>query len=167
MIKLLSKYSLMFLVFVLIQVLILNQIQLGGFLIPYMYILFILLLPVSTPGYLIVLLSFFTGLTVDLFLNSPGIHASATLFMSIFRGSLIKSISKKEENANDFPGLKQNGIRWFLTYIFIMVVIHHIFLFYMEVFTLNNFLFTLFRSLLSSIFTIIIIVLSQFIIFRE
>jgi rod shape-determining protein MreD len=167
MIKLLAKYGLMFVSFVLIQVLLLNHVQLGGYLIPYIYIVFILLLPVSTPGYLVISLAFFLGLIIDIFSNSPGVHSSATLFMAIFRAPLIKSISQKEENKNDFPGLKQNGIRWFLTYAAFMVVIHHLFLFYAEIFSFNDFLFTLLRSLLSSVFSLFIIVLSQFIIFRE
>ena len=167
MIKLLLKYGLMFVSLVLIQVLLLNHIQLGGYLIPYMYVLFILLLPVSTPGYLLILFAFIYGFVIDLFSNSPGIHSSATLFMSIFRAPLIKSISIKEENTNDYPGLKQYGFRWFFTYSLIMVVIHHIFLFFIEMFSFHDFLSTLLRSLLSSAFSVLIIILSQFIVFRE
>ena len=167
MIKLLLKYVLMFTLLVLIQVLLLNHIMLGGYLIPYMYVLFILLLPVSIPGYLLILLAFVTGLVIDLFSNSPGIHSSATLLMAIFRTPLIKSLSQKEENPNDYPGLKQNGLSWFLAYTAILVVIHHVFLFFVEMFSFHDFFYTLFRSLLSSIFSIFIIVLSQFIIFRE
>ncbi len=167
MIKLLMKYVVMFAVLVLIQVLLLNHVMLGGYLIPYMYILFIMLLPVSIPGYLLIILAFATGFVIDMFSDSPGIHSSATLVMAIFRAPLIKSISQKEENTNDFPGLKQNGFSWFLTYTAIMVIIHHVFLFFMEMFTFHEFFFTLFRSILSSVLSVFIIILSQFIIFRE
>ena len=165
--KLLLKYSFMFIVLVVIQVLLLNHIQLSGFINPNMYVLFILLLPVSSPGYLILILAFFIGLAIDIFSNSPGLHAASTVFMALFRNPVIKRLSGSEETRNDYPGLHQNGFRWFLLYALIMVLTHHTFLFLLEMFTFSDFFSTLIRSLLSSVFSVFIIVLSQFIIFRE
>ncbi|HNQ38403.1 MAG TPA: rod shape-determining protein MreD, partial [Prolixibacteraceae bacterium] len=68
------RYPVMFVVLVLLQVLLFNQIHLGGFLNPFMYVLFILLLPLSMPRYAVLLLSFFLGMTIDWFSNSPGLH---------------------------------------------------------------------------------------------
>ena len=59
------KNLIRFVVLVLIQVMILNNIQVSGFINPYMYVLFILLLPFETPNWLLLLLSFFLGLSVD------------------------------------------------------------------------------------------------------
>ncbi|HOI49794.1 MAG TPA: rod shape-determining protein MreD [Prolixibacteraceae bacterium] len=161
------KYPVMFVTVVLIQVLLLNQIQFSGFVNPYLYLLFILLLPVSMARYQVLLLSFLLGLTIDVFSNTPGIHAAATVFAGFLRSPLIGRLSGRESEINDYPGLKQNGMRWFVLYTAVMVILHHFFLFYVEVFTLSRFFATFFRSLASSVFTIFMIVLSQFLIFRD
>jgi rod shape-determining protein MreD len=161
------KYSVMFAVLVLLQVLLLNQIHLGGFLNPYIYILFILLLPISMPQYQVLILSFLVGITVDWFSNTLGLHAASAVLIGFIRSQVMKLITIREIEQSDYPGLKQTGINWFLTYVSVLVVIHHMFLFYLEVFTFDNFFRTLSRALLSSVFTIVIIVLSQYLVFRK
>jgi len=67
MIRILSKYAVMFISLVLIQVLIFNQVQFSGFFNPYIYVLFIILLPLSTPRYATLILAFLLGLVIDIF----------------------------------------------------------------------------------------------------
>jgi len=167
MIRILIKYAVMFISLVLIQVLIFNQVQFSGFLNPYVYILFIILLPLSTPRYAVLILGFFLGLVIDIFSNSLGIHSAATVFIAYLRPLIIRVISNREDDKNDYPGLHQNKLTWFISYVTIMVLLHHITLFYLEVYTFANFFNTLYRVILSSLFSIIIIVLSQFLIFRD
>lgn len=161
------KYGIMFLSLVLTQVLVLNQVQVSGYINPYVYILFVLLLPLSTPRYLLLILAFLIGLTVDIFSDSLGIHAAATVFIAYIRPFIIRSVSNREEDRNDYPGLLQNKFSWFLSYVAILVFIHHFILFYLEVFTLSHFLSTFLKVLFSSVFSIFVIVLSQFLIFRK
>lgn len=161
------KYGLMFIGLVLTQVLVLNHIQFSGFVNPYIYILFILLLPLSSPRYVVLILAFVLGITIDVFSNSLGIHAFAAVLVAYFRPIVIGLISGHQEDMSDYPGLMQNSLRWFLSYVTIMVILHHTVLFYLEVFTFHNFFETLFRIFLSSVFTIFVIVLSQFIVFRD
>ena len=163
----LIKYGLMFVGLVLIQVLFLNQVRLGGYINPYIYVLFVLLLPGSAPRYATLFLAFAMGITVDIFSNSLGLHAFATVFMAYIRPWVVRIISDREEERSDYPGLKHNRFSWFLSYVSILVLLHHIVLFYLEVFTFNEFFTTLFRALVSSVFSIFIIVLSQFIVFRD
>lgn len=157
----------MFVGLILIQVLILNQVEFSGFVNPYIYILFILLLPLSSPRYVVLLLAFLVGITVDYFSNSLGMHSFATVFVAYLRPFVIRIISNREEDRSDYPGLMQNNLRWFLSYTTIMIVIHHTVLFYLEVFTFSNFFETLYRVFISAFFSIFVIVLSQFIIFRD
>jgi len=163
----LIKYGVMFIALVLIQVLVLNQVQVSGYINPFVYILFILLLPQSTPRYLLMIFGFLIGLSVDVFSNSLGIHAAATVFIAFIRPFVIRSISNREEDRNEYPGLRQNKFLWFLSYTTIMVFAHHFILFYLEYFTFSHFFTTFLRILLSSFFSIFVIVLSQFLIFRE
>ena len=82
----------MFISLVLVQVLVLNYIQFSGYINPYIYVLFVLLLPVSTPRYAVVMLGFFIGLVIDIFSNTAGMHASATTFMAFVRPYVINLI---------------------------------------------------------------------------
>jgi hypothetical protein len=161
------KYAMMFIMLVLIQILILNQVQLSGYINPYMYILFILLLPVNTPAYAMLMLAFLMGITIDIFSNSMGIHASASVFIAYVRPFVIRSVSVRDEELDNYPGLMQTKFPWFFKYTAVLVIIHHFILFYLEVFSFSGFFITFLRVLLSSIFSIFIIVLSQFIIFRK
>ena len=167
MIRIVIKYSIMFISLILVQVLILNQVQFNGFVNPYVYILFILLLPLSTPRYLLLILAFLLGLMVDVFLNSLGVHAAASVFIAYIRPFIIRVISNREEDRSDYPGLMQNSFGWFLSYASIMVFLHHLVLFYLEVFSFSHFFVTLGRTIISSFFSIFVIVLSQFLVFRD
>ena len=167
MIRVLIKYAIMFIALVLIQVLVLNQVQFSGFANPYINILFIILFPINSPKYAILIFAFIIGLTIDIFSNSLGIHSASTVFIAYIRPNVIRIISSREEDRNEYPGLKQNKFRWFLTYTSILVFIHHFLLFYLEIFTFSNFFGTLYKIVVSSALTIFVIVLSQFLIFRE
>ena len=168
MIKDLGKYIIMFIVLVLVQVLILNNIQFSGLINPYVYILFILLLPFTTPGYLLLGLSFLLGLSVDIFCNTPGIHAGASVLLGFVRPGLGRLIASREfiEKGN-MPSMSQLGFASFLKYVIIAVLIHHLFLFYAESFSFGGFFETLLRTILSSVFSIVIILGSQFIVFKN
>jgi hypothetical protein len=157
----------MFFSLVLVQVLIFNQVQFSGFFNPYVYLLFIILLPLSTPRYAVLILAFLLGLIIDIFSNSLGVHSAATVFAAYVRPLVIRIISNREDDRSDYPGLNQNKLLWFINYVLIMVLLHHTVLFYLEVYTFANFLNTLYRVILSSLFSIIIIVLSQFLVFRD
>jgi hypothetical protein len=115
----------------------------------------------------VLILGFFLGLVIDVFSNSLGIHSAATVFIAYARPLVIRLISNREDDKSDYPGLQQNKPVWFIKYVAIMVLMHHLLLFYIEVYTFANFFNTLYRAILSSIFSIIVIVLSQFLVFRD
>lgn len=168
MIKEPGKYVVMFVVLVLVQVLVLNNIQFSGLINPYVYILFILLLPFNTPGYLLLLLSFLIGISVDIFSNTPGINAGASVLLGFARPGLARLITSREIiEKGGMPGLKQIGFSSFLKYTSIAVLIHHLFLFYAESFSFSDFPETILRTVLSSVFSIVIILGSQFVIFKN
>src|SRR5690554_1934845 len=102
------KYGFMFLMLALAQVLIFNQIHFGGYITPFVYILFIMLLPLHSPRYLLMISGFLLGLTIDVFSNTLGMHAAATVFIAYVRPFILRSISNREEDRHEYPGLKQN-----------------------------------------------------------
>jgi len=168
MIKLVPKYFAYFIVLVLLQVLILNHVQFSGFINPYIYILLILLLPFDTPGWLLLIVAFFLGLTIDMFSDTLGVHASATVFMAFLRPFALRGISSRETyESNTYPRIFYYGFNWFLKYTIILVFTHHLFLFFVENFKLDNFYLVLLRVILSTLFSTLLIVLSQYIFFRK
>ncbi|MBI3500863.1 MAG: rod shape-determining protein MreD [Bacteroidetes bacterium] len=157
------RNSLRFIFLVLFQVLILNHIQLSGYLNPFLYVLFILMLPFQTPDWLVLVLSFALGLSIDMFSDTGGMHAAASVFMAFARKPLLKIISPREGyEPTQHPTVQQFGFGWFFSYAGILVLIHHFFLFYLEAFHFSGFFHTFFRVILSSVFTLTLIFVSQF-----
>ena len=139
-----------FVVLVLLQVLVVNHIRLGGYVHPYIYLIFILLLPINIQNWQLLLLGFGLGLSVDLFTGTPGLHAGATTLMAFCRPRIIKLISGTLKFDNIYePNLNQLDGMWFLRYVFCMVFIHHFMLFLMESFSFHLFGQVLLRLLLS------------------
>ncbi len=168
MINLFARNAARFIILVLFQVLVLNNIQFSGFVNPFMYVLFILLLPFEIPRWVLLVSGFLLGLSVDVFSNTLGLHASATLFMAFLRPYVLRVISPRDGyETGTYPRVFYYGIAWFINYAIILVFAHHLFLFYLEVFRLSEFFRTLLRVILSSSFSILIIVLSQYIVFRK
>jgi rod shape-determining protein MreD len=163
MINSVIRYFLLFIILMLFQVLLFNNIQFSGYINPYVYLMLILLLPVEIPSWLLLLISFFTGLTVDFFTGTPGMHASATVLAGFSRPYVLRLISPRDGyDPGATPSMEIYGFRWFLLYTITIVVIHHFALFYMEVFRLNGFFRTFLRVILSSIFSAIFILLAEY-----
>jgi rod shape-determining protein MreD len=155
-------------VLVLVQILVLNNIQVSGYIVPHFYVLFILLLPFETPRWLLLPAAFALGITVDLFTQTPGMHTAATVFMAFLRPWVLEMSSPRDGyEPGSFPRLYYYGFQWFLRYTVILVLAHHFILFYIEVFRFSEFFSTLLRVLLSSLFSVILIMLSQYFIYRK
>jgi rod shape-determining protein MreD len=163
MINKILRFVLIFVLLVLLQVLLFNNIQFSGYVNPYVYIMFILLLPLEIPSWLLLLLSFATGLTIDFFSGSPGMHTSATVLAGFIRPYVLRIVSPRDgyESGSD-PSMVIYGFRWFFTYALLIVLVHHTTLFYLEVFRLADFFRTLLRVLLSTLFTMSFILLIEF-----
>ncbi len=150
-----------FLILVIIQIFVLNNIQISGYINPFLYVFFILILPFDTPKNLLLVLAFVLGLTIDMFSDTPGMHTSATVFMAFMRPGVIRAISiKKDFESKSFPGLHNMDASWIATYSFIMIFLHHTVLFFLEIFSLNDFFSTIWRSLLSSLITLVLVFIS-------
>ncbi len=153
-----------FILLVLIQVLVMNKVNFYGFLNPYIYILFILLLPFETPGWLLLLLSFLMGFTVDLFTGTLGLHAASSVFAAFVRPMIIKLVGEKPDyDITTQPKLQQMGLKWFIAYALLMTFAHHLFLNMLDVFSFDEIWQTLLRILVSSLFTFLFIMLFEYI----
>jgi rod shape-determining protein MreD len=163
MINKVFRLILLFVVLIVLQVLVMNNIQFSGYINPYVYVLFILVLPFDIPAWLLLVISFGTGMIIDLFTVSPGMHASATLIAGFARPYLLRINSPADGYESGLqPSMRVYGFRWFLTYATIMVLIHHTALFYLEVFRLTDFFRTLARVIMSSFFSVLFILIIEY-----
>jgi len=168
MIKVVSRNILRFLMLVLVQVLILNNIEISGYLTPYIYIIFIILLPFETPIWLSLILGFSLGLSIDIFTETIGMHTASTVFIAYIRPYILLSFAPRDGyEPGTFPRVYYYGLPWFIKYAAILVFAHHLMLFYIEMFQFRDFFSTLLRVILSSLFSITLIVASQFFVFRK
>ncbi|WP_417619877.1 rod shape-determining protein MreD [Oceanihabitans sediminis] len=161
-----SVNTIRFITLVLLQVLVLSHIYFLGYINPYLYILFIILFPVKNNRIVLLPLSFLLGITVDMFLDSGGMHAAACVTIAYIRPMVLKFCfgTIYEHQTIKF---NQVEIGQKLTYISILTLIHHFILFLFEVFNFSKIILVLQKTLFSSIFTIILCVLVTIIFSRK
>lgn len=157
-----------FVTLVFLQVFLLKNVALYNLSTPYLYILFILLLPFETPNVVLFALSFILGLTIDMFYDTPGLHAAACIVLALVRVLFISITVQKDGFDNEpEPTLSIMGFRWFFTYAVVLTAVHHFFLFNLEVFRITEIQYTLSRFLFSSILTVFLMLISGLLFFKK
>jgi rod shape-determining protein MreD len=157
---------------IILQVLVLNKVTLRWWLepmgfpifVPYVYPLFILLLPFETPVWALIVLGFITGITVDSFANTAGLHACATVFIAYLRTNVLNALLPKNlsEYAHQNPNVKNMTWTPFLTYAAFLLLLHHTVFFTLELWNFNNIGYLLLKivaATITSMFFVIIYVL--------
>ena len=150
-----------FIILIAVQVLIFNNVQISGYLNPYVYILFIMLLPPKLPKALVLILAFVMGFTIDMFADSFGIHTAASVLLAYIRPSILSLVSVKGGEDLENISIKQLNFGRFFTYSGILCLIHHFTLFYLEAFRLNEFLDTFTRALFSTAISLLLILMIE------
>lgn len=151
--------SVRFVALVLVQVLLLNNINFLGYINPYIYILFILAFPLTANKGLLIFLSFVLGLTMDMFADSGGIHAAASVFIGYARPAFLKFSFGVSYEYNTIK-ISTASLAQQFTYVSVMVLMHHLILFSLEIFSLDHILLILKSTLFSGIFSIILILIT-------
>jgi hypothetical protein len=157
-----------FIFLALAQIYIFNNIQVSGYINPQVYVLFILMLPFEITGFWLLTLAFMMGLTVDFFQHTPGMHATASVILAFLRPGVIRLVGKKDDlEPWQYPNIRDSGAGWFLAYTLILVFLHHLALFYLEVFRFSEFFQTLLKVLINTVLTSLIIMLIQYLFFSR
>ena len=153
-----GKNSIRFILLLLVQVIICNHINFFGYINPYIYIIFIFLFPIRDSRVVLLLVSFLLGLFVDMFSDSGGVHAAASVCLAYARPILLKSSFGMlyEHHSIKFSTTEIGSL---ITYITFGTILHHLLLFTFEIFNISDILFILKKTLSSSIFTIVLSVL--------
>ncbi|MDR2384049.1 MAG: rod shape-determining protein MreD [Tannerella sp.] len=151
-----------FIVFVLLQVLILNNVHLFGIITPFLYIYIILKLPVDLGHSLVILISFLLGLIIDIFSNTFGMHAAATALAGLIRNPLLLGwVDIREIPENSIPSYKLMDLYVFFRYVLIITTIHHAALFIIESFNFFQPLLLIVKILSSILFTMLLIGITE------
>ena len=132
-----------FVLFILVQWFVLFKIPpLHRFIIPYIYFLFILWLPFSIPRFWQLVVGFLTGLSLDYFTQTPGLHAAACVLIAYIRPFVINILSPKETSEFNYrePSPRTMGWTPYMVYVFILTIFHHTYLLFLEWLSFGSFL---------------------------
>ncbi|HCC51432.1 MAG TPA: rod shape-determining protein MreD [Porphyromonadaceae bacterium] len=156
------RIAVYFVVFVLLQVLVMNNIHLFRIATPFIYIYVILKLPVDLNRLGVIVISFLLGLTVDVFSNTFGIHAAACSFIGFVRTPLLdRFVDMKELPEGSVPSYQLFGYARFIRYAFVVITLHHVLLFVIESFTFFQPLFMVIRMITSLFLSFLLILVIE------
>lgn len=150
-----------------LQVFVLNNILLFGFINPYLYIAFVFFFPLKENRFNLLLTSFLLGIGVDFFADTGGIHAFATVFIAYFRLFFIKVFFNKLEADYPFFKLKEEPFGKVFNYVITLTILHHFLLFAFSNFSFNNFSNVILNTLYSAIFTLILFFTGSYIFTKD
>ncbi len=140
-----------------LQVLLFNQLQLWGACHPYIYILCLLMMPITLPHSVDMLIGAGVGLVMDIFCNSLGVHTAACILLMYVRPYLIGVLVNDKDRLNEQISLRAIGMEALLKYVVILVVLHHLTVFMLAAWSWTHIGFVLLETLVSSVLTILII----------
>ena len=141
---------------VIFQVLLFNNIQIVNVINPFLYIYFIIALPIHIHRISLIMIGFVLGLFIDIFSNTWGIHAMATTLIAYLRPYILRLVSTQEEQDRIMPRFRTMGMNY-LKYIVLVIFIHHLMLFWLEAFSLSYFWLVLVKALVSSLITFVLV----------
>jgi hypothetical protein len=120
--------------FILIQVYLLNKIHLHRFIVPYLYYLPILWLSFTIPRAGLLFIGFSTGLTLDYFMMTPGLHAAACVLIAFVRPFIINILTPKDSSEFNYREPSPHAIQWtpYAVYVFILTLLHHGYMVFLE-----------------------------------
>jgi hypothetical protein len=164
--KLGFTHLLQFFIFVALQIFLVQYLVLFNTGFCFIYIAFLLFLPIQLPPVILLLMAFTTGITVDTFYDTAGIHAAACVLLAYIRPHLLRFLTPRDDyDANDTVNVRLMGWGWFTTYALVLIFLHHLLLFFLELGGLKVVGFTLLKVLASTLYTFVVMVIVQLLFF--
>lgn len=152
-----------FVILIALQVMILNYVYLGGYILPFIYILAVMMLPTRVGNIPLLIIAFVAGMVVDMFCNVPGFHTFSCTMMAF--GRIVignRMLTRDDPDAViDMPCIREVPFQSFFSYAFVLALIYCITYGLIESFSFGNFGLTLLMMLVNTIASMILIMLSQ------
>ena len=156
----LIRNILRFVILLIVQVMVFDNLGFGTYIHPYIYVLFVLLLPFDTPKWRLLIDGFLIGIAVDIFNGTPGLNAAATVFMAFSRSFIIGITSRKSDiEDKDAPTVTEMGLQWFAVYALMLLLLHNLVLFWLEAFSIRLLGLVLAETVLSSLVSLLLIII--------
>lgn len=151
-----------------LQLLVLNYVYLGGYVMPMLYVLFILMLPTGMKRIPLLLIAFGTGLLVDIMNNMLGFHALACTVLAMMRILFADRIlTRGEPVVVETPGIYSVTPQYFISYLMLMLGAFYLVFFTTELFGFRSFGSVLLATIASTVVTTLMAVLYQYIFLKK
>jgi rod shape-determining protein MreD len=164
------KNSIRFVLFLLIQIIILNEVPpLHQFITPYLYFIFLLWLPFGTSRLTLTILGFLLGYSLDVFTNTPGLHAAACTLIGYVRPSILNLLLAQEtsEELTKEPSVGSMGWGPYFIYVVILTFTHHFYLVLLEWLQFGNFLYFIGKVMATSLMSVLLIFVVELVMNRR
>ncbi|QGW29557.1 rod shape-determining protein MreD [Phnomibacter ginsenosidimutans] len=159
------KQIIRFILLVLVQALVLNHMPaLHRFVTPYLYFLFLIWLPFNVSRPWMLILGFITGFALDLFTKTPGLHASACLWLAYMRTPLLKLLlpgETKELKTGSSPSVRSMGLTTYILFVVMLTLFHHVWLVMLEWMSFGTFLYFLGKVLFTTLASLLLILIAE------
>ena len=160
----LIRNILRFVILLIVQVMVFDNLGFGTYIHPYIYVLFVLLLPFDTPKWRLLIDGFLIGMAVDIFNGTPGLNAAATVFLAFSRSFIIGITSRKSDiEGKNAPTVTEMGLQWFAVYALLLLLLHNLVLFWLEAFSIRLLGLVLAETVLSSLVSLLLIIIILYI----
>lgn len=137
-----------------------NAALFDGLAIPLLYIFILLKLPLDMNRFLLILICFITGISIDLFYHTLGLHAAACVLFGFIRPGILHAIQPRDGyDTSTSISISNLGFGWFFIYSMVLIFAHHFYLFFLEIFSFSYVPRTLLKVFLSSMYTFILVLL--------
>ncbi len=167
-VRLIIRYVIYFVSLVLLQVLLFNYVSLGTGLVPYIYVIAILLLPIDIQKWIVLILSFVIGLTVDIFNDTVALHTSATLVLAFMRPFVIRLLSPEDGYViGTLPSNFTLKFWRFFAYITILLFFHQLVYFSLDIFLFPKIEVIILKTFVNTIFTSVFVVFLHLLFYKN
>ena len=166
----LVKNTIRFILFILVQVFVLHHVPtLHKFITPYVYYLFIIWLPFNMGRSMLMLLAFIFGLSLDYFLKTPGLHAAACVLVAYVRPFLINLLIRQEGDEQNYasPSITSMGWAPYFMMVFILTLLHHGYLVFLEWMEFGSFFYFLGKVLATTGVSMLLVLITELLFFRK
>lgn len=151
-----------------IQLMVLNHVYLGGYVMPMLYVLFVLMLPTDMGRIPMLLTAFGTGFLVDVMNNMLGFHALACTLLAMMRILFADRILTRGEPVTiEVPSIYTVTPQYFISYLMLMLGMFYLVFFTVELFGFRSFGGVILATVASTMVTTLMAVLYQYIFLRK
>ena len=156
------NYLKLFLGYILIQIFVLNEVIFSSYIIPFLYLTIIISIPKGKSILFLMIISFVTGLTIDIFEGQLGLHSTSCIIIAFLRPKILSILSNSKTLSNeDNIRLTNLGALQFLVYSSTLIFLHSLILFFIVDFEIGNVFNLIIKTILSTLVTLLLIFVNE------